>query len=143
MPGQGEQHIGMGEKLKTHRASMEIYENASSILNYDVWDLCQSGPKSKLDQTVYSHTALFVNTMAAMEKLKSEVEEFDERLTEVAGFGVGEFAALVLAGVLKFEDGNLLSVWFQSAVFSFETCRHSSASDQRMQPTRLLFYIRR
>lgn len=85
---------------------MEVYEKASSILNYDIWDLCQNGPKSKLNQTIYCQTAVFVNTMAAIEKMRTEITDLDERLTDVAGFGVGEFTALVMAGVLKFEDGN-------------------------------------
>jgi malonyl CoA-acyl carrier protein transacylase len=44
--------------------------------------------------------------MAAIEKMRTEITDLDERLTDVAGFGVGEFTALVMAGVLKFEDGN-------------------------------------
>jgi len=103
-PGQGEQHVGMGKALKTHKPSMDLFERASEILGYNLWDLCRSGPKSKLDQTIYCQSAVFVNEMAALEKLKSEVEDFDERLTEVAGFGVGEFCALVAGGILKFDD---------------------------------------
>jgi [acyl-carrier-protein] S-malonyltransferase len=98
----------MGKTLQDHRASMELFERASTILNYNVWEMCQNGPQSKLDQTLYSHVALFVNAMAGIEKLRSDVEDFDERVTEAAGFGVGEFCALVLGGVLKFEDGGFL-----------------------------------
>lgn len=95
----------MGSKLNEVSACMDVYEKASSILNYDIRDLCLNGPKTKLDQTIYCQTAVFVNTMAAIEKMRENVGNLEERLTDVAGFGVGEFCALVMAGVLKFEDG--------------------------------------
>lgn len=95
----------MGKQLKDHRPSMELYERASEFLKYDLWDLCRIGPKSKLDLTLHCQTALFVNGVAAAEKMRAEIDDFDERVTNAAGFGVGEFCALVVGGILKFEDG--------------------------------------
>ncbi|MCP9262016.1 Acyl transferase domain containing protein [Dirofilaria immitis] len=52
------------------------------------------GPKSKLDQTIYCQPAIFVSSLAAWEKAKAEDETLSARTTDVAGFSVGEFAAL-------------------------------------------------
>lgn len=95
----------MGNKVVDHRPSMELFEQASSILGYDLYDLCKNGPKTKLDQTIYCQPAILVSSLAAFEKLKVEEENLLERITDVAGFSVGEIAALVVGGVLKFDDG--------------------------------------
>jgi malonyl CoA-acyl carrier protein transacylase len=84
---------------------MELFERASEFLKYNLWDLCRTGPKTKLDLTLHSNVALFVNGVAAIEKMRAEIDGFDERLTNAAGFGVGEFCALVVGGILNFEDG--------------------------------------
>ncbi|VDN38663.1 unnamed protein product [Gongylonema pulchrum] len=47
---------------------------------------------------------MFVSSLAAWEKAKLEEETLDGRVTDVAGFSVGEFAAFVLAGILSFKD---------------------------------------
>ncbi|KAI6230157.1 PKS-AT domain-containing protein [Aphelenchoides fujianensis] len=103
-PGQGSQVVGMGAALRDHEPSRRLFEQASEFLGYDLQKLCLEGPKSKLDQTIFCQPALFLSTMAAVEKLRAETEDFDERLTNVAGFSVGELAALVVGGVLSFED---------------------------------------
>ena len=95
----------MGAELADHPACRNVYEQAAEALGYDVRQLCKEGPQSRLDQTIYAQPAIFVQSMAALERLKSETDEFDERVTETAGFSVGEFSALVLAGILGFEDG--------------------------------------
>lgn len=99
----------MGRRLKENHLAMELFDRASEILKYNLWDLCRTGPKSKLDLTLYCNTAVFVNGVAAVEKMRAEIEDFDERLTNAAGFGVGEFCALVVGGLTKFEDGKCLT----------------------------------
>ncbi|CAD5216510.1 unnamed protein product [Bursaphelenchus xylophilus] len=103
-PGQGAQFVGMGKELMKIKQCQEIYEQANQILGYDLAKICLEGPKTKLDQTIYCQPAIFVSSMAALQKLRLDAPELDERFTESAGFSVGEFAALVLAGILKFED---------------------------------------
>uniref|UniRef100_A0A915PPU9 HORMA domain-containing protein n=1 Tax=Setaria digitata TaxID=48799 RepID=A0A915PPU9_9BILA len=103
-PGQGTQHVGMGTKVLDCNKAVDVYKEASEILQYDLLKLCLEGPKSKLDQTLYCQPAVFVSSLAAWEKAKAEDETLTVRLTEVAGFSVGEFAALVLAEILSFED---------------------------------------
>ncbi|VDO25993.1 unnamed protein product [Onchocerca flexuosa] len=106
-PGQGAQYVGIGKKVMDCGRAIDVYKKASEILQYDLLKLCLEGPKSKLDQTVYCQPAVFVSSLAAWEKAKTEDETLNGRTTDVAGFSVGEFAALVLSEVLSFEDGKL------------------------------------
>ncbi|VDK65582.1 unnamed protein product [Anisakis simplex] len=103
-PGQGAQHVGMGSKLSECPEACRVYDEASEILGYDIKKLCLEGPKSKLDQTIYCQPAVFVSSMAALELAKSTKNSFMDRVTDTAGFSVGEYAALVLAGVISFQD---------------------------------------
>uniref|UniRef100_A0A0R3RPU5 PKS_AT domain-containing protein n=1 Tax=Elaeophora elaphi TaxID=1147741 RepID=A0A0R3RPU5_9BILA len=103
-PGQGTQYVGMGKEVMNCGKAVDVYEKASEILQYDLLKLCLEGPKSKLDQTIYCQPAVFVSSLAAWEKAKVENETLCTRATDVAGFSVGEFAALVISEVLSFED---------------------------------------
>merc|ERR1719281_1060642 len=69
-PGQGAQVIGMGaETAKEVPAAAELYKKASEILGYD---LLAIDDKAKLDTTAVSQPAIFVASMAAVEKLRAE-----------------------------------------------------------------------
>ncbi|CAD5211983.1 unnamed protein product [Bursaphelenchus okinawaensis] len=103
-PGQGAQFVGMGKSLLEIKECKAVFDQANEILGYDIAKVCVDGPKTKLDQTIYCQPAIFVSSMAALQKLNLDAPELSERFTECAGFSVGEFTALVLAGVLKFED---------------------------------------
>ena len=105
-PGQGAQTVGMGRVLveSTPRAK-EVFEQANRIVGYDLLQICLEGPAEKLDSTVYSQPALFVTSMAAVEWLKSNKPEVVESCTAAAGLSLGEYTALVFAGVMSFEDG--------------------------------------
>ena len=86
-------------------ASKELFDRANEVLGYDLLKICMDGPKTKLDQTIYCQPAVFVASLAAFEKLKTEQPDLEDRLTDAAGFSVGEYAALVAGGVMDFEDG--------------------------------------
>jgi [acyl-carrier-protein] S-malonyltransferase len=105
-PGQGAQTVGMGRVLveSTPRAK-EVFEQANRIVGYDLLQICLEGPAEKLDSTVYSQPALFVTSMAAVEWLKANKPEVVESCTAAAGLSLGEYTALVFAGVMSFEDG--------------------------------------
>ncbi|XGW10278.1 hypothetical protein V3C99_012063 [Haemonchus contortus] len=103
-PGQGAQYVGMGSKLLNCSKAVEVFHRSSEVLGYDILKLCMEGPKTKLDQTLYCQPAVFVSSLAALEKFKTIDESYAERITDVAGFSVGEFAALVAGGMLSFED---------------------------------------
>ncbi|HEY2413181.1 MAG TPA: ACP S-malonyltransferase [Pirellulaceae bacterium] len=105
-PGQGAQAVGMGRQLvETTPAAKQIFERAGSILGYDLLQVCLEGPAEKLDSTVYSQPALFVTSLAALEWLKANKPEVVEGCTAAAGLSLGEYTALVFAGVMTFEDG--------------------------------------
>ncbi|ETN69812.1 hypothetical protein RB195_017238 [Necator americanus] len=103
-PGQGAQYVGMGNKLNDCPQAKAVFERSSEILGYDVYKLCTEGPKTKLDQTLYCQPAVFISSVATLEKFKASNETIADRITDVAGFSVGEFAALVAGGVLSFDD---------------------------------------
>jgi [acyl-carrier-protein] S-malonyltransferase len=105
-PGQGAQHVGMGKKLvKQYARSRELYERASEILGYDLAQICFEGPAEELDSTVISQPALFVTSLAALEKLRADSPEVVLGCEMAAGLSLGEYTALVFAGALSFEDG--------------------------------------
>ena len=81
-----------------------MFEEAKEVLGYDLLDVCQNGPKSKLDNTVYAQPALFVSSMAAVEKFKQENEKTVSQCSCTAGLSLGEYTALVFADVMSFKD---------------------------------------
>ncbi|EJK44401.1 hypothetical protein THAOC_37058 [Thalassiosira oceanica] len=106
-PGQGAQFVGMAEETcKTVPAAKALFDEASEILGYDLLDLCVSGPKEKLDSTVVSQPAIFVASMAAVEKLRQEEgQEAVDSATCTLGLSLGEYSALCFADAISFADG--------------------------------------
>jgi len=101
-PGQGAQAVGMGKDATPE--GVKLYEVASEILGYDLREKCLEGPKEDLDSTAIAQPAMFVTSMAALEKLRAEDEDFEEA-TCAMGLSLGEYSALCYAGALTFEDG--------------------------------------
>ena len=100
-PGQGSQYVGMGEDLyKQSLAVQETYKFASNILDYNLQDISFRGPDSRLKETQFTQPAIFVHSVIVDKILK----EKDIKPDAVAGHSLGEFSALVSAGVLTFED---------------------------------------
>lgn len=105
-PGQGAQTVGMGEPLfQSLPAVRQLYTRASSVLGYDLAKLCFEGPAEDLDSTVYSQPALFVTSLAALEQLRHESPDVLLSCEAAAGLSLGEYTAMVFAGVFEFEDG--------------------------------------
>ena len=77
-----------------------VYEEASSVLGYDVAALCFTGPAERLNLTEFTQPALLVSSMAAFTLL----EPAGIKPVAVAGHSLGEYSALVAAGVLEFAD---------------------------------------
>jgi len=87
-------------------AAKALFETASGILGYDLLERCVNGPKEVLNTTAVSQPAIFVASMAAVEKLKlDEGDAVVEEATVAMGLSLGEYSALSFAGALSFEDG--------------------------------------
>jgi [acyl-carrier-protein] S-malonyltransferase len=105
-PGQGAQAVGMGAVVCAQvPAARGLFDRAAAVLGYDLYKLCTEGPAAKLDSTVHSQPALFVAGLAALEQLKQISPELVERCAAAAGLSLGEYTALVFAGVMDFEVG--------------------------------------
>lgn len=106
-PGQGAQIVGMGKELtETVPAAKELFSRASEILGYDLLKICVNGAKEKLDSTVISQPAIYVASLAAVEKLRAEGGDAAAEQADVAaGLSLGEYTALAYAGAFSFEDG--------------------------------------
>lgn len=68
-PGQGSQAVGMGGGLLGFPRVRQLYEAAHRVLGYDLLELCLRGPQEDLDRTVHCQPAVFVASLAAVEKL--------------------------------------------------------------------------
>jgi [acyl-carrier-protein] S-malonyltransferase len=105
-PGQGAQTVGMGATVCAKvPAARALFDRASAILGYDLFELCTAGPAADLDTTVYSQPALFVSSLAALEQLNQDSPAIVDSCTAAAGLSLGEYTALVFAGVMDFEAG--------------------------------------
>eukprot|EP01031_Cornospumella_fuschlensis_P047501 gene47501-58190_t len=89
-PGQGAQTVGMASSLCNEvPAAKALFDKASTILGYDLLSKCANGPKEELDSTVISQPAIFVSSMAALEKLKIENPAAIESCTVAMGLSLG------------------------------------------------------
>ncbi|MGQ0608047.1 MAG: ACP S-malonyltransferase [Chloroflexota bacterium] len=97
---QGSQVVGMGRELAEHSgAARATFEEADVTLGWSVSEACWQGPVERLDDTRQTQPCLLATSVAAYRAL-GERAEVEPRL--VAGHSVGEYAALVAAGVLDF-----------------------------------------
>ncbi len=102
-PGQGSQSVGMGKFLfENFKSAREHFEEASDVLGQDFKKLCFEGPEDALALTENTQPALLLASTAAF-----TVAHGMTGLSIVAGAGhsVGEYAALVASGALRFADG--------------------------------------
>lgn len=105
-PGQGAQSVGMGKDFVPGNPAAEaLFAQAEKTLGYDLLKLCYEGPVEKLDSTEFSQPALFVSSLAALEVLKTKSPDVVASCASCAGLSLGEYTALVFAGVLDFETG--------------------------------------
>nr|XP_046185030.1 malonyl-CoA-acyl carrier protein transacylase, mitochondrial [Oncorhynchus gorbuscha] len=103
-PGQGSQFVGMGRGLLKYRNVKDMFAVAQKILGYDLLSMCLDGPEEELMKTVHCQPAVFVTSLAAVERLNHENPAAIENCVAAAGFSVGEFAALVFSGAMDFAE---------------------------------------
>lgn len=101
-PGQGSQSVGMMSGLFETESNLKtVFDSASEVLGYDLLDIISAGPEEKLNQTEITQPALLASSYATWLMCK---ETFKSSPTVFAGHSLGEYTALVCAGVINFED---------------------------------------
>lgn len=100
-PGQGSQKLNMMSSLANDSSVKQIFEEASSVLSYDLWRLIEHGPIEKLNETQITQPAILAASMAFW---TAYLNQGGEKPSVMAGHSLGEFSALVCAGALKFSE---------------------------------------
>jgi [acyl-carrier-protein] S-malonyltransferase len=101
-PGQGSQTVGMlADFVPKYPIVKELFSQASDLLGYDLLQLVLQGPEEKLNQTEHTQVAMLAADVAVFNLLMQEAIPFPKWM---AGHSLGEYAALVAANSLTFED---------------------------------------
>ncbi|HIF9221242.1 TPA: ACP S-malonyltransferase [Photobacterium damselae] len=101
-PGQGSQAVGMLAELAEQFPIVQAtFAEASEVLGYDLWALAQNGPAEDLNQTHRTQPALLTASVAIWRVWQ---EKGGEQPTVLAGHSLGEYSALVCAGVIDFKE---------------------------------------
>jgi len=101
-PGQGSQSVGMlKEYAETWNQVEETYKQASEVLGYDLWDIVCNGPEEKLNQTEITQPAMLAADVSVMRIMRELCMTTPYAL---AGHSLGEYAALVGANVIDYQD---------------------------------------
>lgn len=101
-PGQGSQTVGMLKELSEQNAIVkETFAQASSVLGYDLWQVVQDGPAEELNKTWITQPALLAASVAIFRVWGAQDGAKPEFM---AGHSLGEYSALVCAGVIDFQD---------------------------------------
>jgi len=99
--GQGAQFTGMGQKVYDHsQKAWNVFELATSIVGYDVATMCFEAPQEELNKTAYCQICTLTVELALYEIFKDQGIWPDA----VAGFSLGEYAALVASNVISVDD---------------------------------------
>ncbi|MGB5611065.1 MAG: ACP S-malonyltransferase [Sedimenticolaceae bacterium] len=105
-PGQGSQSVGMlAELAAVHPIVRETFEEGADALGVDLWALSQDGPKERLNETQNTQPALLCAGMGVMRVLEQQMAAPP---LVMAGHSLGEYTALVAAGVLGLGDATRL-----------------------------------
>lgn len=102
-PGQGSQTVGMlAELAGGYPIVQETFKQASEVLGYDLWQLVQEGPAEELNKTWQTQPALLTASVAVYRVWQQKYPALKPEV--MAGHSLGEYSALVCAGVLDFQD---------------------------------------
>ena len=101
-PGQGSQKVGMLSALaEKYPLITETFQEASDVLGYDLWSLSQNGPQEELNLTEKTQPLLLTASVAVW---RAWVDNNGQQPSLMAGHSLGEWSALVCAGVVDFSD---------------------------------------
>lgn len=102
-PGQGSQTVGMlAELAGDYPIVQETFKQASEVLGYDLWQLVQEGPAEELNKTWQTQPALLTASVAVYRVWQQKYPALKPEV--MAGHSLGEYSALVCAGVLDLQD---------------------------------------
>ncbi|MCG6551039.1 MAG: ACP S-malonyltransferase [Candidatus Magnetominusculus sp. LBB02] len=105
-PGQGCQTVGMGQEFyEKYDEVKAVYKDASDAIGYDIAGLCFNGPKEELNKTYRTQPCILTASVAAFTVLRLKGFKPDV----AAGHSLGEYTALVAAGVLRLKDAVVLT----------------------------------
>ncbi len=101
-PGQGSQSVGMLKELsEQYSVIKDTFAEASEVLGYDLFDLVMNGPAEELGKTYKTQPALLTASVALYRLWQ---EKTSLKPAVMAGHSLGEYSALVCAGVIDFKD---------------------------------------
>lgn len=101
-PGQGSQSLGMLADLAQNSPLIQqTFEEASDIVSYDLWQLVQTGPLSKLNETTYTQVAMLTSDVAVFRVIQ---HLYALTPSVMAGHSLGEYAALVCSNAIAFSQ---------------------------------------
>ena len=104
-PGQGAQTVGMGKEFyENYDVAKRLFQEADEALGYSIMKMCFEGPEEDLRLTANTQPAILTISVIAHEVLKEQGVQPEI----VGGHSLGEYSALVAAGVLSFQDAVLL-----------------------------------
>ena len=108
-PGQGSQSTGMGLDLyNSYASAREVFDEADASLGFPLSRLCFEGPDEELTKTHNVQPAILVTSIACFQALEEAAIANFPSPAFVAGHSLGEYTALVAAGVLGLADAVLL-----------------------------------
>jgi len=100
--GQGSQKIGMLAEMATSNPLIkETFSEASKVLGYDLWELCQTGEQEKINQTEITQPLMLTSSVALWRVWQ---QKGGAQPAWMAGHSLGEWSALVCSGVVTFAD---------------------------------------
>jgi [acyl-carrier-protein] S-malonyltransferase len=99
-PGQGSQSVGMLAALAaTEPLVRETFAEASDVLGYDLWALCENGPEDRLGATEHTQPAMLTAGVATWRIWRKHGGPLPAAMS---GHSLGEYSALVCSGALDF-----------------------------------------
>lgn len=116
-PGQGSQYVGMGKSFFATSIGRELAEQAEDVLGLPLKSIMLEGPLDELTKTAIAQPAILLHSYMVFSTIK---REFNPTITAALGHSLGEYSALVAAGVLSFGDAikavHLRGTYMQEAV---------------------------
>lgn len=104
-PGQGSQRIGMGQDLyRDFSSARQTFDEADAALGFSLSHLCFEGPETELRRTDNVQPALLTTSIACLRAVQQAASQSLPSPSFVAGHSLGEYTALVAAGVLNLDE---------------------------------------